>query len=178
MCQMAQFLGQCCYSEEGSTGFDKATLSSEAKRHIEVLCTPANAAKCYQRARDVGAAHGFFSVECDACLGLGKVRLSYTFNTVPINCRLETPGCINPQHPTINPQPSTLNPQPSTLNPQPSTLNPEPSAFSPNPQPSTLNPQQLTIKEGRHEEGLELLRNALAGHDAFAKPSSQAPPPF
>ena len=29
------------------------------------------AATYFQRARDVGAAHGFFSLECRACLGLG-----------------------------------------------------------------------------------------------------------
>jgi len=31
------------------------------------------AAGYFQRARDVGAAHGFFSVECKACLGLGNL---------------------------------------------------------------------------------------------------------
>ena len=30
------------------------------------------AATWYQRARDVGAAHGFFSLESTACIGLGK----------------------------------------------------------------------------------------------------------
>jgi hypothetical protein len=49
-------------------------------------------ARYFEKARDLGAAHGFFSVECQACMGLGA----------------------------------------------------------------------LAIKEGRHEEGLELLRNALA----------------
>ena len=29
----------------------------------------------YQRARDLGAAHGFFSAECSACLGLGKAAI-------------------------------------------------------------------------------------------------------
>jgi tetratricopeptide (TPR) repeat protein len=33
------------------------------------------AAGYFQRARDVGAAHGFFSVECQACLGLGKLGM-------------------------------------------------------------------------------------------------------
>ena len=33
------------------------------------------AAAYFQRARDVGAAHGFFSVECKACLGLGNVAM-------------------------------------------------------------------------------------------------------
>jgi hypothetical protein len=33
------------------------------------------AAGYFQRARDVGAAHGFFSVECKACLGLGRRAL-------------------------------------------------------------------------------------------------------
>jgi len=31
-----------------------------------------DAAKFYQKARDVGAQHGFFSVECKACTGLGR----------------------------------------------------------------------------------------------------------
>ena len=30
----------------------------------------------YQRAREVGAAHGFFSVECHACLGLGMLAMA------------------------------------------------------------------------------------------------------
>jgi len=33
------------------------------------------AATHYQRARDLGAAHGFFSVECEACMGLGLLAL-------------------------------------------------------------------------------------------------------
>ena len=30
----------------------------------------------FQRARDVGAAHGFFSVECRSCLGLGQIAVN------------------------------------------------------------------------------------------------------
>jgi hypothetical protein len=30
----------------------------------------------FQRARDVGAAHGFFSAECNACLGLGDAAIA------------------------------------------------------------------------------------------------------
>ena len=33
------------------------------------------AARYFNRARDLGAAHGFFSVECDACLGLGQIAM-------------------------------------------------------------------------------------------------------
>jgi len=33
------------------------------------------ASLCYQKARKVGEAHGFFSVECEACLGLGKEKM-------------------------------------------------------------------------------------------------------
>jgi hypothetical protein len=33
------------------------------------------ATKAFQLARDLGAAHGFFSVECQACLGLGKISM-------------------------------------------------------------------------------------------------------
>jgi hypothetical protein len=33
------------------------------------------AATWFQRARDVGAAHGFFSLECTACMGLGRAAM-------------------------------------------------------------------------------------------------------
>jgi len=33
----------------------------------------AEAGKLFQMARDIGAAHGFFSVECSACQGLGRI---------------------------------------------------------------------------------------------------------
>jgi len=33
------------------------------------------AARTFQRARDVGAAHGFFSVEARACVGLGRLAV-------------------------------------------------------------------------------------------------------
>jgi len=36
---------------------------------------PDQAAKYLQKARDVGAAHGFFSVECRACVDLGKIAI-------------------------------------------------------------------------------------------------------
>ena len=45
------------------------------------------AAKAFQRARDLGAAYGFFSVECQACLGLGKISMAepctHTLNPKP-----------------------------------------------------------------------------------------------
>ena len=53
------------------------------------------AASCLQRARDVGAAHGFFSAEYLSC-----------------------------QVPTPHPKPQTPNPKPQTPNPQPQTPNP------------------------------------------------------
>jgi hypothetical protein len=52
----------------------------------EALCTVANylpglgrrqeAEGYFQRARQIAEAHGFFSVECDACLGLGNVAMA------------------------------------------------------------------------------------------------------
>jgi len=38
--------------------------------HLDVVGKEADAVKQYEKARDVGAAHGFFSVECGACLPL------------------------------------------------------------------------------------------------------------
>jgi len=71
--------------------------------HKLALGEKGDAEKYFKKARDLGAAHGFFSAECRTCLAK------------PISA-------------TLNPQLSTLNPQPltPTLNPKPQTLNPEP----------------------------------------------------
>jgi tetratricopeptide (TPR) repeat protein len=53
------------FRDQGETMCDAAEYLVRAGKAEE-------AAAYYQRARDVGAAHGFFSVECKACLGLGK----------------------------------------------------------------------------------------------------------
>ncbi|KAJ1477722.1 hypothetical protein T484DRAFT_1820172 [Baffinella frigidus] len=46
------------------------------KLHQQYLeTTSQEAARYLQQGRDVGAAHGFFSVECRACLGLGQLAL-------------------------------------------------------------------------------------------------------
>ena len=41
-----------------------------------ILDRKSEAAVCYQRARDVGVAHGLYSVECTACMGLGVVAIN------------------------------------------------------------------------------------------------------
>ena len=43
---------------------------------LECLGREEEARKEFQRARDVGAAHGFFSVECLACVGLGHLAMT------------------------------------------------------------------------------------------------------
>jgi len=40
------------------------------------LCKDQEAEGYFQRARKIAEAHGFFSVECDACLGLGKLAMA------------------------------------------------------------------------------------------------------
>ena len=42
---------------------------------LRLLKRRQEAAKQYERARAVGAAHGFFSVECSACLGFGRMAM-------------------------------------------------------------------------------------------------------
>jgi hypothetical protein len=42
---------------------------------LRILDRKSEAATWYQRARDVGAAHGFFSLESKACIGLGNTAL-------------------------------------------------------------------------------------------------------
>ena len=48
---------------------DQGQLMCELAGLFEFAGEPHQAAKCLNRARDVGAAHGFFSVECRACEG-------------------------------------------------------------------------------------------------------------
>jgi hypothetical protein len=43
---------------------------------LQDLDRKSEAATWYQRARDVGAAHGFFSLESSACMGLGEQAIS------------------------------------------------------------------------------------------------------
>jgi hypothetical protein len=51
---------------------DQGNAMCEAAEFLVVVGNRHESAAYLQRARDVGAAHGFFSVECRACLGLGK----------------------------------------------------------------------------------------------------------
>jgi tetratricopeptide (TPR) repeat protein len=66
----------------------RAALLGKMERfrdQAELLCSLADflisagkrdqAAVYFQRARDLGAAHGFFSAECSACLGLGQMAM-------------------------------------------------------------------------------------------------------
>jgi len=64
----------------------------------------------YERARNIGAAHGFFSVECRACHGLGALARSEGRAEEGLDLMRNALAAVNP--PTLNPKPSTLNPQP------------------------------------------------------------------
>ena len=46
-----------------------------AADHLIVVGKEQDSEKFYQRARKIAEAHGFFSVECNACLGLGKLAM-------------------------------------------------------------------------------------------------------
>jgi hypothetical protein len=50
---------------------DQGEAMCEAAEYLVHVGKGQEAAAYFQRARDVGAAHGFFSVECKACRGLG-----------------------------------------------------------------------------------------------------------
>ena len=55
---------------------DQGEAMCNAAEHLVVAEKRQEAAGYFQRGRDVGAAHGFFSVECKACLGLGKLAMT------------------------------------------------------------------------------------------------------
>ena len=52
---------------------DQGEAMCDAGLHLVDAGKRQEAAAYFQRGRDVGAAHGFFSVECKACLGLGRM---------------------------------------------------------------------------------------------------------
>jgi hypothetical protein len=54
---------------------DQGEIMCEAAENLVHVGKVQEAAAYFQRARDVGAAHGFFSVECKACRGLGRVAM-------------------------------------------------------------------------------------------------------
>jgi hypothetical protein len=65
-------IGDGCFSLRR----DGEYLGRDTARYSVVVPRGKDAAGYYyQAARDVGAAHGFFSIECNACVGLGKVAV-------------------------------------------------------------------------------------------------------
>ena len=68
--QLIDFLGtRQLFRDQGEAMCSLAANLSGAGKHQE-------ASVYYQKARKVGEAHGFFSVECRACLGLGQEAMS------------------------------------------------------------------------------------------------------
>jgi len=54
---------------------DQGEAMCDLSIHLRVLERDSESATWYQRARDVGAAHGFFSLESRACEGLGRAAM-------------------------------------------------------------------------------------------------------
>ena len=54
---------------------DQGGAMCNAAHHLVVAGKVQEAAGYFPRARDVGAAHGFFSVECKTCLGFGRLAI-------------------------------------------------------------------------------------------------------
>jgi len=55
--------------------WDQGQAMCAAADKLMILQRYSEAATWFQRARDVGAAHGFFSLESSACMGLGEVTM-------------------------------------------------------------------------------------------------------
>ncbi|KAJ1483729.1 hypothetical protein T484DRAFT_1895394 [Baffinella frigidus] len=53
---------------------DQGTALCTVAQHLQFLDRPQEAVRHFQRAKKIAEAHGFFSVECESCLGLGKLR--------------------------------------------------------------------------------------------------------
>jgi len=61
------------------------------------------AAKYFQLARGIGAENSFYSVECRACLGLGRVEIAEGRDEEGME--LLRSALVHPQHQTLNPKP-------------------------------------------------------------------------
>jgi hypothetical protein len=83
---------------------------------LKFLGRKKDAAIYYQKARDVGAAHGFFSVESAACMGLGQDSVEEGREEEGLD--LLRNALVHPEL-----QPYFFNPKPSTPNPKLLTLN-------------------------------------------------------
>ena len=55
---------------------DQGTALCTVAQHLQFLDRPQEAVGHFQRARKLAEEHGFFSVECESCLGLGKLRVA------------------------------------------------------------------------------------------------------
>jgi hypothetical protein len=55
---------------------DQGKALCRVASHLLILGKQQKAEGFFKRARKIAEAHGFFSVECDACLGLGKVAMA------------------------------------------------------------------------------------------------------
>jgi len=55
---------------------DQCAVLCEIADNLLRLGKVQDAETCLQRARNVGAQHGFFSAECEACLGLGQICMA------------------------------------------------------------------------------------------------------
>jgi len=93
---------------------DQAEAMFQIAHYLDRLGRRQEAAVYYQRMRDVGEAHGFFSAECRACQGLGEIASKEG---------RDQEGLDLLRNALVYPTPYTL-PPPYTLHPQPSTLNP------------------------------------------------------
>ena len=79
----------------------------------------------FQRARKLAEAHGFFSVECKACLGLGRLALRHQEDRTQeaVDLLKNALAAVLPSsHLTLNPQTSNLK---VYLNSKPQFLNPK-----------------------------------------------------
>ena len=110
------------------------------------------AGRMFQRARDVGAAHGFFTVESQACEGLAELSIAAGRHEEGLELLQNALAGLSTLYPlpsTLYPLPSTLYFVPSSLYSLPSTLCPLPVSLYPLPSylylPSTLYPPTSTL---------------------------------
>jgi len=92
-------------------------------KETRALARQQEAKRCFERARDVGAAHGFFSVECRACMGLGAIAMQEGRNEEGLALLQNALAASRLQLTTLDDATfemgETLHPKPCNPNPKP-----------------------------------------------------------
>ena len=78
---------------------DMGKVMCDLAETLQIAEQPHEAARCLERARAVGEEHGFFSVECRACKGLGDLAITEGRNDDAVQLLQNALAAVQPLNP-------------------------------------------------------------------------------